>query len=41
MLSPGCASFDWYGSDGAVGGDFARAADMHLAAAEKPGLTES
>ena len=33
LLSPACASFDWYGSYGERGDDFVRAVHHHLAAA--------
>jgi len=33
LLSPACASFDWYGSYGERGDDFVRAVALHLAAA--------
>ena len=33
LLSPACASFDWYGSYGERGDDFVRAVDHHLAGA--------
>jgi UDP-N-acetylmuramoylalanine--D-glutamate ligase len=30
LLSPGCASFDWYGGMGERGDDFARAVREHI-----------
>jgi UDP-N-acetylmuramoylalanine--D-glutamate ligase len=35
LLSPGCASFDWYVGYGARGDDFARAVRAHLAGASR------
>jgi len=35
LLSPGCASFDWYQNYGARGDDFARAVRLHLAEATR------
>jgi UDP-N-acetylmuramoylalanine--D-glutamate ligase len=34
LLSPGCASFDWYGSYGERGDDFARAVRALIGAGE-------
>jgi UDP-N-acetylmuramoylalanine--D-glutamate ligase len=33
VLAPGCASFDWYGSYGERGDDFARLVEQRLRAA--------
>jgi UDP-N-acetylmuramoylalanine--D-glutamate ligase len=36
LLSPGCASFDWYGSYGERGDDFARVVREVTGASEVP-----